>query len=269
MEGNKNQSQGAKSGECGAWATSWTSLVPRKPRVTAALCALALSWCSSRSQTPVQGRRLRHAWKTLGMQWLTYQSAMIVFLSSSAIVATWPNFARKQTIICLEALLFLLNFTGGFSSGKTHTAKSCFISRSYCYSQALSPVAMSQMQGDLPLSNFLRMWVQQSTLPRFCSSLRLWATQQAQRFLTPRRLCLCVCLSLRPYISPAHPSLSFPPIPSSFLCVCVCVWVYGGDDVMLFTKTRRECSFSVSVHTSEILCYFSITSLILNQQHRS
>ena len=31
-----------------------------------------------------------------------------------------PNFGKKHAIICLEALLFLLNFTDGFSSGKTH-----------------------------------------------------------------------------------------------------------------------------------------------------
>ena len=37
-----------------------------------------------------------------------------------------------------------------------------------------------------PPSNFLSMWVHQSTLPRFCSSLRLWGTQRAQRVLTPR-----------------------------------------------------------------------------------
>ena len=42
-------------------------------------------------------------------------------------MATWPNFAKKHVIICLEALLLLLNFTGGYSSGKTHTADCCFI----------------------------------------------------------------------------------------------------------------------------------------------
>ena len=89
----QNQSQRAKSGEYGEWVTSWTSLVARKSRVTAAVCTLALSWLSSRPRTPVRGHRFT------------------VFLSSSGIVVTWPNFAKKHAIICLEALLFLLNFT--------------------------------------------------------------------------------------------------------------------------------------------------------------
>ena len=46
-----------------------------------------------------------------------------IFLSSSWIVAMWPVFPHKPAIICLEALLFPLNFTSGFSSGKTHTAQ--------------------------------------------------------------------------------------------------------------------------------------------------
>ena len=120
-EGNKNQSQGAKSCEYGGWVTSWPSPAARKSRVTAAVCALALSWWSNRPRTPVRGRRLRHAWKTWGKQWLTYKPAVTVFLSSVGMVATWPNFAKKGAVICLEAPLFLLNFTGGFSSGKTHT----------------------------------------------------------------------------------------------------------------------------------------------------
>ena len=60
MEGNKNQSQGAKSGEYGGWVTSWII----GGVVTAAACALALSWLSSRLRTPVRWRRLHHAWKT-------------------------------------------------------------------------------------------------------------------------------------------------------------------------------------------------------------
>ena len=72
MEGNKNQSQGVKSGEKDGWVTSWTSMVARKARVTAAVSALALSWWSSRPRRPVRGRYLHHAWKLLGKQWLTY-----------------------------------------------------------------------------------------------------------------------------------------------------------------------------------------------------
>ena len=84
--------------------------------------------------------------------------------------------------------LFLLNFTGGFSSGKTHTADCCFVSGSYWYTQVASPVTMSQTLEDLPLPNFLSMWLHQSTLPRFCSSLRLWGTNRPRRFFTPRQL---------------------------------------------------------------------------------
>ena len=118
----------AKSSERGGWVTSWTSLEARKYRVTAAVCALALSWWSSRPRTPVWGRRLHHVWKTIGNQWLTYQSAVTVFMSSSGMVAAWSNFAKKHAIICLEALLFLLNFTGGLLSGKTHIADCYFVS---------------------------------------------------------------------------------------------------------------------------------------------
>ena len=111
--------------------------------------------------------------------------AVTGFLYSSGMVATWPNFAKKHAIICLEALLFLLNITGGFSSGKTDTADSCFVSGSYWYTQVSSSVTMSRTRGDLPPSNFLSTWVHQS--PCFCSSLRLWGTQRAPRFLTPRQ----------------------------------------------------------------------------------
>ena len=132
-EGNKNQSQGAKSGEYGGLVTRWTSLAARKSRFTTAVCVLAFSWWSSTPRTPVRGRHLHHALKTLGKQWLTYQSSITIFLSSSGMVATWPNFAKKCAIICLQALLFLLNFTGGFSCGKTHTADCCFVSGSCLY----------------------------------------------------------------------------------------------------------------------------------------
>ena len=118
---------------------------------------------------------------------MTYQSAVTVLLSSSGMVATWPKFAKKHAIICLEALLFLLNFTGGFSSGKTHTADCCFVSGSYWYTQVASPITMSRTLEDLPPPNFLSMRLHQSTLPRFCSSLRLWGTNRPQRFFTPRQ----------------------------------------------------------------------------------
>ena len=65
------------------------------------------------------GHQLGDAVYTMpGRQWFTYQSALTVFLSLSGMLATWPNFAKKHSIICLEAILFLLNFTAGFSSGK-------------------------------------------------------------------------------------------------------------------------------------------------------
>ena len=97
------------------------------------------------------------------------------------------EFSKEHAFICLEALLFLFNFTGGFSSGKTHTADCCFVSGSYCYTRVSSLVTMSQTRGDLPPSSFLSMRLHQSTLPRSCSSLSLWGTQRAQRFCTPRQ----------------------------------------------------------------------------------
>ena len=184
-KGNKNQSQGAKSGKYGGWVTSWTSLPARKSRVTAAVSALTLSWWSSRPRTPVWGRHLHHAWKILGKQWLTYQSAVTVFLSSSGMVATWQSLQRNTLSFVWKH--FCSCWVSWFSSGKTHTADCCFISGSYWYTQVASPVTVSQTLGDLPLSNFLSMWVHHSTLPRFWSSLRLWGTQRAQRFLTPRQ----------------------------------------------------------------------------------
>ena len=74
------------------------------------MCALELSWQSSRPRTSVRGRRSHHAWKTLGKQWLTHQSAITVFLSSRGMVATWPNFVKNHAIICLQAPLSNLKF---------------------------------------------------------------------------------------------------------------------------------------------------------------
>ena len=79
---------------------------------------MALLWWSRRPRTPVRGRRLHRCWKTLGKQWLTYWSTITVFLSSSGMVATWSNFAKKHSIVCLQALLFLLNFTLGSHLGR-------------------------------------------------------------------------------------------------------------------------------------------------------
>ena len=107
MERKKNQSQGAKSCECDGWVTSWTSLVARKSRFTAAVSALALSWWSSRTQTPVRRRRSHHAGKTLGKQWLTYQSSVTVFMSSSGMVATWPNLQRNTLPFVWKHFCFL------------------------------------------------------------------------------------------------------------------------------------------------------------------
>ena len=76
---------------------------------------------------------------------------------------------------------------------RTHDAvdsepKHYHLSYSGPHTQVSSPVTMSQLRGDLHPSNFLSMWVHQSTPPHFFSSLRLWGTQQAQLFLTPRQL---------------------------------------------------------------------------------
>ena len=129
------------------------------------MCTLTKSWWNSRPRTPVRGRRLHLAWKIFGTQWLTYQSTVTIFLSSSGMMATWQNFAKKHALICLEAYLFLSNFTCGFSSGKPHTADCCFVSRPNWYTQVLSHVTMIQTRGDLPPSNVLSMWVTNPPYP--------------------------------------------------------------------------------------------------------
>ena len=166
--------------------TSWKSLATRKSRVTAAVSALALSWWSSRLQIHIHGHRLHHAWKILVKQWLIYQSAVTIFLSSFGMVATWPNFAKKHTIICLESLLFFW-----FSQVGSHLGRPAPPTL-LCFSVVLVYPGFVSCYDDpkwgvLPLSNFLSMWVHQSTLPRICSSLSLWGTQRAQCFLTPRQ----------------------------------------------------------------------------------
>ena len=109
-EGNKNQSQGTKSGEYGGWVTSWTSLGARKSRVTAAVWALALSLWSSKPRTPVWGRHLHHVWTILGKQWLTYQSAVTVFLSSSGMVAwSWIDCCSKDVNVRIKKVWSALN----------------------------------------------------------------------------------------------------------------------------------------------------------------
>ena len=58
--------------------------------------------------------------------------------------------------------------------------------QAYWYTQVASPVTMSPTLEDPP-PNFLSMWLHQSTLPHFCSSLRSWGTNRPQRFCTPRQ----------------------------------------------------------------------------------
>ena len=157
VEGYKNQSQGAKSGEYCGCVTSWTILADRKSSVTAAVCALALSWWSSRPWTPDRGRRLHHAWKTLGKQYLTYQSAVTVFLSSSGMVAMWPNFAKKIAIILFGTFFDSFEFHRWVLIWEDPHRRLLLRRGSYWYTQVPSPVTMSQTWGDLPLSTFLSM----------------------------------------------------------------------------------------------------------------
>ena len=151
------------------------------------MCALALSLWSSRPRTPVWGRRLHHALKTLGKQWLTYQSAVTVFLSSSSMVATWPNFTKKYASICLKALLFSCEFHRWvLFLGDPHRRLLLRLGIVLVYPSFVSCYDVPNARRPSS-SNFHSMWVHQSTLPRFCFSLRLWGTQRAQRFLTPRQ----------------------------------------------------------------------------------
>ena len=48
---------------------------------------------------------------------------LLQFFEEHAVI----NFAKKHAVVCLEALLVLLNVTGGFSSEKTHTTDCWFI----------------------------------------------------------------------------------------------------------------------------------------------
>ena len=188
-EGNKNQSQGAKSGDYGGWVTIWISLAIRKSRVTAAVCALALSWRSSRPRTPVRGRHLHHARKILGKQWLTYLSAVTAFLSSSGMVTTWPNVAKKRAIICLEILLFPLNFAGRFSSGKP-TSLTVALSRDRIGIPRFRLLLRYPKREETFLRPmFLACGCTNPPYPASAlhSALSLWGTQRVQRFLTPRQ----------------------------------------------------------------------------------
>ena len=69
-----------------------------------------------------------------------------------------------------------VDFHQGRSTPPTVTSSQGF----YWYTLVSSPVTMSQRWGYLQQSNFLRVWVLLSTLPRFCSSLRLWGIHGAQ-----------------------------------------------------------------------------------------
>ena len=61
----------------------------------------------------MRGRLVLQASKTCGRHVLIYQSAVTVFRSTSGIVATWPDFAKKTAIICLLVLRARLNLEGG------------------------------------------------------------------------------------------------------------------------------------------------------------
>ena len=74
----------------------------------------------------------------------------------------------------------------GISPGKTRTVGCPFVKRSYWCTHLWSPVTIPKT-GDLPSSNFLSVLVHQSTLPHFCSSLRLSGPQRTRRFLPPRQ----------------------------------------------------------------------------------
>ena len=164
--------------------TNWTSLAARKSRVTAAVCALALSRWSSRPQAPVRGRHLQHAWKILGKQWLTYQSAVTVFLSSNGMVAAWLNLQKKQTV-WKHLCLFRISQVGSHLGRLTTSTVASFRGR-IGIPRCRLLLRCPKREETFLRQNFPCMRVHQSTLPR--SSLRLWGTQWVQRFLTPRLL---------------------------------------------------------------------------------
>ena len=137
-------------------------------------------------RTPVRRRRLHHAWKTLGK--------LVDIPVSRTCLSVLKRYDGKVAEFCKETRYHLFGSTSvSFEFHRwvliweAHTANCCFVSGSYWYIQVLSPVTISQTRGDLPPSNFYSMWVHLSTLSRFCSSLKLWGTQRAQRFLTSRQ----------------------------------------------------------------------------------
>ena len=84
-------------------------------------------------------------------------------LSSSSMVAMWPDCAKRHAVICQEVLLFHFNFTGRFSSGKEHTTDCCSVSGLFLCTQVSSHVTMSQKWWDLPQSS---LWAFGCTSPR-------------------------------------------------------------------------------------------------------
>ena len=117
------------------------------------------------------------------------QTVVDVTVSSNRL-SVLKRYGGNLAEFCKETRYHLLGSTSvsfEFPIWEAHTADCCFVSGSYWYTQVLSSITISQTRGDLPPTNFLSTWVCPFTLPRFCSPLRLWGTQRAQRFFTPRQ----------------------------------------------------------------------------------
>ena len=106
---------------------------------------------------------LHHAWKTSDKQLLTYLLTVTVFLPPSGMVVTWLNFSKKPAVICLETLLFLWNFTGGFFYEDQDRR---LLVRMWVVLVYPSWAKLSKMR-ELPPPNFLCKWMHQSTRPHF------------------------------------------------------------------------------------------------------
>ena len=98
---------------------------------------------------------------------------------------SWPS-SCPQEVWWLHGHHLICNTLRSLRSpGKTHTANCCFVSGSYWKIHVSSPVTMSQTRLDRP-SNLFSICAHHSTLPLFCSSVKLSETQRAQRFETQR-----------------------------------------------------------------------------------
>ena len=102
-------------------------------------------------------------------------------LSSRAMVATWPDFPKKQATIFFCALRDRWKFGDGDSSGSSQTADCILVSGSYREIQVSSPVSTFLVNFEQPPLNLHNMNSHHSTLT-CCLSVNEWGIHLANRF---------------------------------------------------------------------------------------